>query len=92
MCTLLMALIDKHGVVEAPTCDDIASWAVSAHWDMDGKPMLRKAWKKTGYSWFKEDEPTADETEPVVAEGGVIFLDKEEAWRDQYDDFDDIEK
>jgi hypothetical protein len=37
-----------------------------------------------------EDEPTA-KAEPVVAEGGVIFLDKEEAAIDQHDDFNDME-
>ena len=39
----MMAMIDKHGIVESPTHDDIASWAASAHWDMDGMPMMRKA-------------------------------------------------
>ena len=73
-----MAVIDNHGVVESPTRDDIASWAASAHWDMDGMPVMRKAWRKTGYSWFEEDEPTADEPEPVVAEGGVIFGDEDD--------------
>jgi hypothetical protein len=86
----MMAMIDNHAVIESPTRDDIASWAASAHWDMDGKPMMKKAWKKTGYSWFVEDEPTA-EAEPVVAEGGVIFLDEEEAAIDQHDDCDDME-
>jgi hypothetical protein len=37
-----------------------------------------------------KDEPSA-EAEPMVAEGGVIFLDKEEAGIDQLDDFDDME-
>ena len=39
----MMAMIDNHGVVEAPTHDNIASWAASANWDMDGSPMMRKA-------------------------------------------------
>ena len=56
--------------VDAPTRDDISSWAASAHWDMDGTPMMMKAWKKTGYSGFEEDEPTADE-------GGVILGDED---------------
>jgi hypothetical protein len=79
----IMAMIDNHGVVEAPTRDNIAFWAASAHWDMDGTPMMRKAWRKTGYSWFEEDEPTA-EPEPVVAEGGDIFGDK---YDDDVEDF-----
>ncbi len=37
-----------------------------------------------------EDEPTA-EAEPVVAKGGVIFLDEEEAAINQHDDWDDME-
>ena len=69
----MMAMINNHGVVEAPTRDDIALWAVSAHWDMDGTLMMRKAWRKTRYSWFEEeDEPTVD-PEQVHAEGGVFF-------------------
>jgi hypothetical protein len=84
----MMAMIDNHGVVEAPTRDDIASWAASAHWDMDGTPMMRKAWRKTGYSWFKEeDEPTVD-PEQVHAEGGVIFVNEEVDAIDHYNDFD----
>ena len=39
----IMAMIDKHGIVKSPTCNDIASWAASTHWDMDGMPMMRKA-------------------------------------------------
>ena len=66
----MMVMIDNHGFVDAPTRDDISSWAASAHWDMDGTPMMMKAWKKTGYSWFEEDEPTADE-------GGVILDDED---------------
>jgi hypothetical protein len=48
----MMAMINNHGhgVDETPTCDKIASWAASAHWDMDGKAMLLNAWHKTGYS------------------------------------------
>ncbi len=65
---------------------------------MGGKRTLRYGWQahdeegmeKKGYSWFVEDKPTA-EAEPVVAEGGVIFLDEEEAAIDQHDDCDDME-
>ena len=66
----MMAMIDNSGVVEAPTRDDISSWAASAHWDMDRRPMMRKAWLKTGYSWFvEEDKPPVDPTQ-VHGEGG----------------------
>jgi hypothetical protein len=49
----MMAMIDNHAVMESPTCNKIASWAASTHWDMDGKPMMKKAWKKwdTVGSW-----------------------------------------
>jgi hypothetical protein len=43
--------------------------------------MMRKAWRKTGYSWFEDDEPTDEPTaepETVVAEGGVIFGDEDD--------------
>jgi hypothetical protein len=58
--------------------------ALTCTGDMDGTPMMRKAWRKTGYSWFEKDKPTA-EPEPVVAEGGDIF-------GDEYDnDVEDLE-
>jgi hypothetical protein len=68
------------------------------HRVVGGKHTLGYGWQahdeegmeKTGYSWFVEDEPTA-EVEPVVAKGGVFFLDKEEAAIDQHNDCDDME-
>ena len=84
----MMAMINNHGVVEAPTCDDIASWVASTHWDMDGTPMMRKAWRKTGYSWFKEDDEPTVNREQVHAKGGVIFVNEEVNAINCYDDFD----
>jgi hypothetical protein len=39
----MMAMIDNHGVIESPTREDIASWEASAHGEMFGKPMMKKA-------------------------------------------------
>jgi hypothetical protein len=45
---------------------------------MDGKPMMRKAWMKTGYSWFvEEDDPAVD-----------LAHDEEVNAIDHYDDYD----
>ena len=82
----MMATIDNHGVVEAPTHEDVSLWAASAHWDMDGKPMMRKAWLRNGYSWFvEEDEPPVDPMQVCDKEGKG---DEEVDAIDRYDDYD----
>ena len=44
--------------------------------------------KKTGFSWFVEDEPTAT-PEPVVANGGVIFGDEDD---DEEENLEDMQE
>jgi hypothetical protein len=46
--------IDRTGMVYAPTREDISSWVAVVVWGMDGKPLMRNAWRKTGYDWFPE--------------------------------------
>ncbi len=72
----MMAMINNHGVVESPTCNDIMLWAATAHWDMDGKAMMVNAWHKMGYSWFDDDEPTSDLVQAAI---------------DHFDDLEDLE-
>ena len=50
--------------------------------------MMRKAWRKTGYSWFEEEDKPTVNPEQVHAEGGVIFFNEEVDAIDHYDDFD----
>ena len=47
--------IDRTGMVYAPTREDISSWVAQVVWGMDGKPLMRNAWRKTGYNWFPEE-------------------------------------
>jgi hypothetical protein len=47
--------IDRTGLVYAPTRQDISSWVAEVVWGLNGKQLMRNAWRKTGYDWiFKE--------------------------------------
>ena len=48
--------IDRTGIVYAPSRDDISSWVAKVVWGMDRKPLMRNAWRKTGYDWFPGGE------------------------------------
>jgi hypothetical protein len=60
--------IDRTGLVYAPTHEDISGWVAEVVWGMDGKDLMRNAWRKTGYDWFF-DEATADADDD--GDGGV---------------------
>jgi hypothetical protein len=60
--------IDRTGLVYAPTREDISSWVAEVVWGMDGKDLMRNAWRKTGYDWFL-GEATADADDD--GDGGV---------------------
>ena len=68
--------IDRTGMVYAPTREDISSWVAQVVWGMDGKPLMRNAWRKTGYDWFPEEGDLA-------GGGGDEVV--------TYDDNDDVE-
>jgi hypothetical protein len=65
-------------MVYAPTREDILSWVAQVVWGMDGKPIMRNAWRKTRYDWFPE--------EGDLAGGG----DVEVATNDNDDNVEDI--
>ena len=44
--------IDRTGLVYAPTREDISSWVAEVVWGLNGKQLMRNAWRKTGYDWF----------------------------------------
>ena len=48
--------IDWTGMVYTPTREDISSWVAQVVWGMDGKPLMRNAWRKMGYDWFPEHQ------------------------------------
>jgi hypothetical protein len=62
--------IDRTGLVYAPTREDISSWVVEVVWRMDGKNLMRNAWRRTGYNWFFEegvvDVSNDDDVDDVV--------------------------
>jgi hypothetical protein len=80
--------INRTGLVYAPTHEDISSWVAEVVWGMDGKDLMRNAWRKTGNDWFL-DEATADANDDgdgsVADNGDVGGHDGKDA-----DDFDDV--
>ena len=44
--------IDRTGLVYAPTREDISGWVAEVVWGLNGKQLMRNAWRKTGYDWF----------------------------------------
>ena len=68
--------IDRTGKVFAPTREDISSWVAEVVWGMDGRTLMRNAWRKTGYDWFEGD---ARDGEEVAAEdaAGDVKIDNE---------------
>ena len=47
--------INQTGLVYAPTCEDISGWVAEVVWGLNGKNLMRNAWRKTGYDWFFEE-------------------------------------
>ena len=47
--------IDRTGLVYAPTREDISGWVAEVVWGLNGKQLMRNAWRKTGYNWFFEE-------------------------------------
>ena len=47
--------IDRTGLVYAPTREDISGWVAEVVWGLNGKKLMRNAWRKTGYDWFFEE-------------------------------------
>ena len=47
--------IDRTGLVYAPTREDISGWVAEVVWGLNGKQLMRNAWRKTGYDWFFEE-------------------------------------
>ena len=89
--------IDRTGIVYAPTREDISSWVAQVVWGMDGKPLMRNAWRKTGYDWFPEegdlaggggDEVVTDDDNDDVED---ILEDILGGWDDESNEDDDGE-
>ena len=52
----MMDSIDRYDEIRAPLCEDVSAWAAETHWEMQGLPLMRHAWRKTDYSWFTDDD------------------------------------
>ena len=74
------------GMVYTPSCEDISSWVARVVWGMDRKPLMRNAWRKTGYDWF------AEEGDMAGGGGGVVVVSDGDGDidDDNYDDYADI--
>jgi len=33
--------------------EEVSHWILEAYWALEGSPIIKNAWLKTGYSWFK---------------------------------------
>ena len=43
----------KIGSVELPLHEEVSHWiAEEAYWNLEGSPIIKNSWLKTGYSWF----------------------------------------
>jgi hypothetical protein len=47
--------LDQTGLVYAPAREDISGWVAEVVWGLNGKNLMRNAWRKTGYDWFFEE-------------------------------------
>ena len=80
-------------MVFAPTREDISGWVSEVVWGMDGKAILRNAWRKTGYDWFPAEGGVGG---AVVSDDDdddmVVDDDKAGAGsNDEGDELDDLE-
>ena len=42
----------KIGSVELPLHEEVSHWIAEAYWNLEGSPIIKNSWLKTGYSWF----------------------------------------
>ena len=42
----------KNGTTTSPSCEEVSHWISEAYWSLEGSPIIKNAWLKTGYSWF----------------------------------------
>jgi hypothetical protein len=74
--------IDLTGMVHTPSCEDISSWVAQVVWGMDGKPLMRNAWRTTGYNWFAKEGNMA-------GGGGVVDISDDDDMDDRESNMDD---
>ncbi len=78
-----MNMINTTGEIREATRDEVAAWTAEVYWDMIRNELLKNAWRKTGYDWFKG----VVEEEGADSDGNEN--DDNEAHNDCDDDDDD---
>ena len=52
--TWMMETVQRTGTVKPPERADVSAWIADTFGDMDANPtIIKNAWMKTGYEWFK---------------------------------------
>jgi hypothetical protein len=42
----------KNGTIALPSREEVSHWILEAYWALEGSPIIKNGWLKTGYSWF----------------------------------------
>jgi len=45
-------MINVNGTIASPLREKVSHWILEAYWALEGSPIIKNAWLKTGYSWF----------------------------------------
>ncbi len=53
-----MDSIDRYNEIRAPLRREVSEWAAETHWEMQGLPLMKNAWRKTDYSLFPNNNLT----------------------------------
>ena len=75
----MIAGIERTGTVESPSWEEVSAWVAETSLEMRDLPMLKNAWKKSGYNWFEGE---------VVEEGNADDTDDNNG--NDYNDMEDI--
>ena len=90
-----MDSIDRYDEICAPLREDVSAWAAETHWEMQGLPLMKNAWRKSYYSWFPNDDLamtilgdlfTADEIAEEEEDEIAIMIDEMAMNEDEEDD------
>jgi len=93
----MMDSIDRYDEIRAPLREDVSAWAAKTHWEMQGLPLMKHAWRKTDYSWFPNDDLTetilgdlftADEIAEEEEDEIAIMMDEMAMNEDEEDKLD----
>jgi hypothetical protein len=45
--------MSKNGSILSPSREEVSHWISEAYWSLEGSPIVKNVWLKTGYSWFQ---------------------------------------